>query len=262
MLLAQITDVHVGTPGSNIDRQCRTAVQLERAVQHLCRLDPLPDVVLCTGDLVDDGSPEEYATLVPLLAPLPMPCFLIPGNHDDRENLRAAFAHHGYLPRQGFLHYAVDLGPLRLIALDTLVPGEPGGRLCPERLAWLDARLAEAPERPTLVMMHHPPFSTGIERMDQMGLEGSTGMAEVIRRHPQVERILCGHLHRPIVKRFANTVASTCPSTAHQVVLDLRRPGRLSIVDEPPACQLHLWSEELGLVSHTSYITAGDSTRK
>ncbi len=224
-------------------------------------MDPLPDVVLCTGDLVDEGSPEEYAVLVPMLAALPMPCYLVPGNHDHRENLRKAFVSHSYLPRDGFLHYAVDLGPLRLIALDTHVPGAPGGQLCPERLAWLDARLSEAPDRPTVLMMHHPPFRTGIERMDEMGLEGSEGMAEVVRRHPQVERILCGHLHRPIVKRFGNTVASTCPSTAHQVVLDLRREGRLAIVDEPPACQLHLWNEGLGLVSHTSYIT-GEPARR
>jgi 3',5'-cyclic AMP phosphodiesterase CpdA len=244
----------VGVPGSNVDLQCRTAVQLERAVQHLCRLDPRPEVVLCTGDLADEGIPREYAVLAGLLAPLPMPCFIIPGNHDHRENLREAFASHGYLPKHGFLQYAVDLGPLRLIALDTLVPGAPGGRLCPERLSWLDARLAEAPGRPTLVMMHHPPFRTGIVRMDEMGLEGSEALAEIIQKHPQVERILCGHLHRPIVKRFGGTVASTCPSTAHQVVLDLRREGRLAINDDPPACQLHLWSEELGLISHTSYI--------
>jgi 3',5'-cyclic AMP phosphodiesterase CpdA len=262
VLLAQITDLHVSTPGSNIDRQCRTAARLEQALQHLSRMDPRPDAVLCTGDLVDNGKPEEYAVLAPLLASLPMPCFLIPGNHDHRENLRAAFAHHGYLPRQGFLQYTVDLGPLRLIALDTLVEDDPNlGRLGPEQLAWLDARLAEAPERPTLVMMHHPPFRTGIQRMDAMGLDGIAGMAEVIRRHPQVERIVSGHLHRPIVKRFAGTVASTCPGTAHQVVLDLRRPGRLAIVDEPPACQLHLWSEELGLVSHTSYIPAPEASR-
>ena len=258
MILAQITDLHVGTPGSYIDRQSQTAAQLERAVQHLCSLEPLPDVVLCTGDLVHDGQPEEYAVLAALLKPLPMPWFIIPGNHDDREQLRTAFSHRGYLPAQGFLCYAVDLGPLRLVALDTLVEGMPGGRLCAERLAWLDATLSEAPKQPTIVIMPPPPFRTGIRMMDDMGLEGSEGLAEVIGRHPQVERILCGHLHRPIVKRFAGTVASTCASTAHQVVLDLRQPGRLSMVAEPTVCQLHLWSPELGLVSHTSYITRGN----
>ncbi|MCP3144276.1 phosphodiesterase [Pyxidicoccus xibeiensis] len=254
MLLAQISDFHIGVAGADMDRRFDSAARLERAVQHLIRMEPRPDAVLCTGDLVNDGLPEEYARLAALLKPLPMPWYVIPGNHDDREHLRAAFAHQGYLPAQGFLHYAVELGPLRLIGLDTHVPGEPGGRLCAERLAWLEARLAEAPGRPTLVFMHHPPFATGIHRADMMGLEGSDALAAVIARHPQVERVLCGHLHRPIVKRFAGTVASTCPSTMHQVALDLGLPGRLALVPEPPACQLHLWSEASGLVSHTSYI--------
>ncbi len=150
----------------------------------------------------------------------------------------------------------MELGPLRLIGLDTNIPGAPGGKLCGERLAWLDARLAEAPERPTVVFMHHPPFRTGIHAADEMGLEGSDELAAVIGRHPQVERVLCGHLHRTILKRFSGTVASTCPSTMHQVALDLTTPGRLTLVPEPSACQLHLWSEGGGLVSHTSYIAA------
>lgn len=254
MLIAQISDLHIGTPDSDVERSSGSSAFLERAVQHLCRMEPRPDAVLCTGDLVHDGRPEEYARLAALLKPLPMPCFVIPGNHDDREQLRATFGHRGYLPAQGFIQYAVDLGPLRLIGLDTHVPGRPGGLLCGERLAWLDARLAEAPKQPTLVFMHHPPFRTGVHAMDAMGLEGAGALAEVMGRHPQVERVLCGHLHRPIVKRFAGTVASTCPSTMLQVMLDLGVPGRLAMVPEPPACQLHLWSEAAGLVTHTSYI--------
>jgi Icc protein len=256
VLLAQISDFHIGVPGGDMDRRFDSATQLERAVQHLCRMEPRPDVVLCTGDLVNDGQPEEYARLAELLKPLPMPWYAIPGNHDDREQLRAAFAHLGYLPSQGFLCYAVDAGPLRLIGLDTNIPGAPGGKLCGERRVWLAARLAEAPERPTVVFMHHPPFRTGIHPADAMGLEGADTLAEVIRRHPQVEAVLCGHLHRPIVKRFAGTVASTCPSTMHQVELDLSTPGRLALLPEPTACQLHLWTAGAGLVSHTSYIAA------
>jgi 3',5'-cyclic AMP phosphodiesterase CpdA len=254
VLVAQISDLHIGVPGSDVDRRYDTAARLERAVQHLSDLRPRPDAVLCTGDLVEEGRPDEYARLVPLLERLPMPWYVIPGNHDDREHLRAAFAHRGYLPARGFLQYTVDLGPLRLIGLDTHVPGTHGGRLCAERLEWLEARLAEAPQRPTLVFMHHPPFLTGIHRMDAMGLEGSDALAAVVGRHPQVERVLCGHLHRPIVKRFAGTVASTCPSTMYQLGLDLESPGRLALVPEPAACQLHLWSESSGLVSHTSHI--------
>jgi 3',5'-cyclic-AMP phosphodiesterase len=256
MLIAQISDTHISTAGSRNDALFRTAEHLAQAVAHLNALRPRPDLVLATGDLVEQGGLDEYRRLREILAPLAMPIFLIPGNHDDRENLLAAFPDHAYLPRSGaFLHYTVDDWPLRLVALDTLVPGESGGRLCAERLRWLEARLAEAPGRPTLVFMHHPPFATGIAAMDDMGLDGVAGLAELIRRHPQVERITCGHLHRTIVRRFAGTVACTCPATAHQIALDLPPSRRLATVMEPPACMLHLWlGDGGGLVSHVSAI--------
>ncbi len=255
MLIAQITDTHISTPDSANDRHFRTPEHLERAVAHLNRLDPRPDVVLATGDLVERGEAQEYARLRPILDRLTMPVYVVPGNHDSREQLARAFADRGYLPAQGFLHYTVEEWPVRLIGLDTHVPGEPGGRLCAERLGWLDARLAEAPDRPTLVFMHHPPFVTGMQAMDAMGLEGGQALAEVIGRHPQVERVVCGHVHRAMTRRFAGTVASTSPATAHQLALVLTPARHLAVVMEPPACALHLWlGPEAGLVSHLSVI--------
>lgn len=256
MLIAQITDTHISTPDGRNDRYFETAEHLRRAVAHVNGLAPRPDLVVATGDLVERGEVAEYGRLRELLAPLAMPVFLIPGNHDHRDHLREVFADHAYLPGGGdFLQYSIEDWPVRLVALDTLVPGKSSGRLCEARLTWLDARLAEAPARTTVVLMHHPPFATGIAAMDGMGLEGIDALAEVIRRHPQVERIVCGHLHRPIVRRFAGTVACTCPSTAHQIALDLPPARRLAAVMEPPACMLHLWLGEAGgLVSHVSVI--------
>jgi 3',5'-cyclic-AMP phosphodiesterase len=255
MLIAQITDTHISTPGSKNDLHFRTAEHLEAAVAHLNALDPRPDAVLATGDLVERGEVAEYERLRALLEPLAMPIYLIPGNHDDRANLTRVFDRHDYLPRSGPVQYAIDEWPVRLVAIDTLVPGESGGRLTPEQLTWLDTTLAAAPSRPTIVLMHHPPFKTGIVKMDEMGLDGSDAFAAVIHRHPQVERIACGHLHRSIARRFAGTIACTSPATAHQVALDLGAEGHLAMVMEPPACLLHLWlGPEQGLVTHVSVI--------
>jgi 3',5'-cyclic-AMP phosphodiesterase len=254
MVIAQITDTHIKPQGVLSYGRLDTTPYLERAVEHLLSLTPRPDVVLATGDLVDAGLPEEYRRLRELLAPLSMPVYLIPGNHDDRDALAAVFTDHAYLPRGGrFMQYVVEGHPVRLIALDTLDPGRIGGLLCAERLEWLAARLDEAPARPTLIFMHHPPFATGIATMDAHGLANAAEFANVVRRHTQIERIVAGHLHRPIQSRVGGILASTAPSTAHQVALDLEeRP--LSFTMEPPACQLHVWSAETGLVSHTSYI--------
>jgi 3',5'-cyclic-AMP phosphodiesterase len=254
VIIAQISDMHVTAEGRLAYRRVDTAGHLERAVRHLLALSPRPDAVLATGDLVDAAAPDEYARLRALLAPLPMPVYLVPGNHDDRAALAAAFPDHRYLPRTGFQHYVVDDYAVRLVVLDTVVPGEGGGMMCDARLSWLDARLREAPARPTMVVMHHPPFRTGIAFMDSLGLANADGLAAVIERHPQVERIVCGHLHRPIQRRWAGTVVQTAPSTAHQVDLNLHPDQPSGFVMEPPACLLHVWTEALGLVTHTSYI--------
>jgi Icc protein len=254
MLIAHITDTHIMSPGTLLMGIVDTASALERAVAALNHLDPSPDAIVFTGDLVESGAPVEYAHLRALLAPLHTPIFVIPGNHDAREPMREAFIGDGYLPRDGFLDFVIEDYPLRIVALDTLVPGEGGGALCSERLRWLDHILSGAQDRPTLVLMHHPPFLTGIHRMDQSGFADSAAFAEIIRGHPQIERILCGHLHRAIETRFAGTVAGTAPSTAHQIVLDIRPEARLSFAFEPPGYQLHYWREGVGLVTHTAAI--------
>ncbi|MBV9825786.1 MAG: phosphodiesterase [Alphaproteobacteria bacterium] len=252
MIVAQITDTHIVRPGERLYNRIDTADFLARAVAEINRLEPLPDVTVVTGDLVDTGAPAEYANLRELVAPLRMPVYVIPGNHDDRTALRAAFGGDGYLPEVGFLQFAVEQFPMRLIGLDTTIPGDHRGSLCAERLAWLDRTLAARPQVPTMVLMHHPPFVTGIDFMDRFGLDNAAGFAEVIARHPQVERILAGHLHRAIDRRFAGTVAGTAPSTAHQINLNLNPEGPLRFMFEPAGYQLHLCQDDGGVVTHTA----------
>jgi 3',5'-cyclic AMP phosphodiesterase CpdA len=261
MIVAQISDLHITTEGRLACGRVDTAAHLARAVAHLARLRPRVDVVLATGDLVDAGRPDEYARLRAMLAPLAAPVYVVPGNHDERDALRAAFADHRYLPARGWLQYAVDDHPLRLVGLDTLVPGEGRGELCDERLDWLEARLAES-RRPTLLFLHHPPFACGIDALDELRLRGGAErLAAIVARHPNVERVLCGHAHRPMQARWAGTVASVAPSTAHQASLDLEPGAPLAITLEPPAIALHRWHPGAGLVTHLSYVGDFDGPR-
>jgi 3',5'-cyclic AMP phosphodiesterase CpdA len=254
MLVAQISDMHIRPKGVLAMGRVDTAGYLVRAVAHLNALWPAPDVVLVTGDLVDAGMPEEYAHLRDLLEPLAMPAYVIPGNHDARDALRDGLGDHRYLPRASFLQYVVESGPLRLIALDTLTPGAPHGELCEQRLGWLEARLAES-DRPTILFMHHPPFMCGLRGFDDTRLiVGTETLAAIVRRHPNVERILCGHVHRPIQVRWAGTIASVAPSTAHQATLDLAPDAPLMYSMDPPAVALHQWRPGTGMVTHLSYV--------
>jgi 3',5'-cyclic AMP phosphodiesterase CpdA len=252
MLLCQISDLHVVAGRALAYGVVDTTSCLERCVQRIVALDPLPDLVVATGDLVDIPDARSYGLLREILAKLPLPVFVLPGNHDERQQLRAGFPDHRYLARDGeFLHYAIDEYPVRLLALDTVIPGQPGGTLCARRLRWLDERLSES-DAPTVIALHHPPFTTGIDHMDQMRLDNPAALADLVRRHPQVQRVICGHLHRPIQTLFAGTMASVCPSTAHQVALDLKPGSAARFVMEPSAFQLHLWTGQM-MVTHTAY---------
>jgi 3',5'-cyclic AMP phosphodiesterase CpdA len=255
MRIAQITDCHVTRPGKLLYGALDTAAYLARAVAALNALDPAPDLVMLTGDLVDAGSTEEYARLRLLLEPLAAPYLLLPGNHDSREAMRAAFPEHAYLAgHDGHVDYVMEENPIRLIALDSVAAGEVWGRLHPQQLRWLDRTLAAAPERPTMIFVHHPPFATGVAHMDAHPFEGADRFAAVLRRHPQVERLAAGHVHRAMQTRWAGVAATTCPSTAHQFALDLRAAAPAAYTLEPPGFQLHCRTPDGGIVTHTAAI--------
>jgi Icc protein len=256
VIIAQITDLHARPPGLMCNRVVDTNALLGRAVDALAALRPAPDVVLATGDLTDTGRDDEYRVLRRELDRLGMPIYVVPGNHDRREGLRQAFADAPYMPKEGRLSYVVDDHKVRLVALDTLIPGKTHGELGPEQLAWLDRQLAAAPERPTVVFMHHPPFPTGIGHMDAINCSDGAAMAAIIARHPQVERVVCGHHHRPIQIRWAGTIGSVAPSTAHQVTLDLAPGSPSSFHLEPPAYHLHVWVPGAGVITHQAYVGA------
>ena len=253
MLIAQITDTHITLPGKLAYAKVDTAQMLRACVSELIALDPPPDLIVHTGDLVDCGLAGEYAHLRSILAPLQTPMLAVPGNHDSREAMREAFRMEGRFPGHGFLQFEVEMGGLSFIGLDTLGAGQGAGELCAERLAWLDATLGKKPDIPTLVLMHHPPFLTGIAHMDRIGLEGRAAFSAVMRRHNQVESTLCGHVHRLIHTRVGGRIATISPSPAHQVALDLRPRGPSAFRLEPPGYMLHRWQDRQ-LVSHAAVL--------
>jgi 3',5'-cyclic AMP phosphodiesterase CpdA len=256
MLIAQLTDLHVRPHGVLANRVVETNAMLERALKHVAALDPLPDAVILSGDLVDAGLPEEYEILADLIRRyLPMPVFAVPGNHDARDAMRRGLRGlPGMAEDPDFIQYTVEHLPLRLVMLDSIVPGCSHGELCARRLAFLDRALATEPTKPTVVVLHHPPLLCGIGMMDEINLRSADAFSAIIARHPQVERVLCGHHHRPIVTRFAGTLVQVAPSVAHQVTLDFTPGAEGSLTLEPPAYLLHRWTPESGLVSHQAYV--------
>jgi 3',5'-cyclic AMP phosphodiesterase CpdA len=146
----------------------------------------------------------------------------------------------------------VDEFAVRLVVLDTVVPAEEGGALCERRLRWLDRTLTQS-DRPTIVAQHHPPFVTGLSYMDARSLANPAAEAAVIVKHPHVERVISGHYHRNMQARFAGTVATACPSTAHQLLLDLVPGADIGFTYEPSGFHLHLWNGT-EVVTHTGVV--------
>jgi 3',5'-cyclic-AMP phosphodiesterase len=235
-VLLQISDTHIG---AEWDRPETPDECVERALAAIGALRRRPDALVVSGDLTQNGAPAEYARLRELLAPLGLEPHVLPGNHDLRGPLREAFG----LPGEGAepASHVVGLGPLRLVCLDSTVPGGEGGALDEGRLDWLEGALAADRETPTVIAMHHPPLLADMPSFEAIGLapEARAGLAEVVGRHPQVARIVAGHVHRVMVAELAGRPVLTIPSTYMQTILDLDE-ARIDMAADPPGFALHV----------------------
>lgn len=254
-IIAQITDLHLRPSGLACYRVSDTNMLAERAIQAVLALSPRPDAVVVTGDLTDKDDAREYSQVRRLLRKLPMPVYVIPGNHDGSQTMRGALKDYpGVNDAPGpKIHYTAEIGAMRLIALDTHVPGKPYGELGADQLAWLSDTLSES-DRPTMIALHHPPVPTGLVNMDRIGLKDADALAEVIRPHSHIERLICGHVHRPITASFAGKTLTIAPSTAHQVVLDFDPDAAAQFNFDPSAFYIHKYVEGFGLVTHTAFV--------
>ena len=252
MLIAHISDLHIAEDGQNAYGEVPTAQNLACCVAHINQLQPSVDLVLVTGDITYAGLQSEAELAAELLGKLSAPYYIIPGNHDDRAVLRSVFEQRGCpATADNFINYVVDNFPLCCIALDTTVPGEPGGEVCAERAAWLEEQLERTAGRPTLIFMHHPPVKCGVLETDEDGFVGADLLGAVIEKYPNIERILRGHIHLTTHVRWRGTVISTAASMGLQLLLDLTLKLPSSFYKDAPCYQLHYWSPDRQLISHT-----------
>jgi Icc protein len=239
--IAQISDLHIKPQGVLAYGRVDTAKALERCIAILNEFEPAPDFVVISGDLADTPTPEEYHHLKRLLTRLKLPFAGIPGNHDSRDMMRAAFPDGAYAFPSGPLNQKIEAGGLDLLLLDSSVASKPHGELEPATLQWLDAALASHADRPALLFLHHPPFIAGIWHMDRQNLLNAGELAAIIRRHPRVGLIATGHVHRAALTTFVGVPATICPAPNHAVDLDLAQLREPSFKVEPPAFHLHCW---------------------
>ncbi|PKO35530.1 MAG: phosphodiesterase [Betaproteobacteria bacterium HGW-Betaproteobacteria-7] len=242
MRIVQLSDLHL-RPGrlySGIDPWAAWGLALDR----LATLVPAADLLLLTGDLADDGHPDTYRQLAESLLASRFQFAVLPGNHDHRAELRAAFAgqpwSHPELACQ-----RVDCGEFTLLLIDSMIPGEEGGVFAEGQLAWLDSRCPG--DRRVLLAMHHPPLAVGIAGMDAIACAGGERLAAWLADWPNVEAVLCGHVHRLVFGSLAGRPVITAPSTVHQVALG---EGPLAYTTEPGGLLVHDWLPGQALRTH------------
>lgn len=257
MLIAQLTDTHVLAPGvpdrDGVDHNRR----LREAITSINAERPRPDLVLATGDMTNDGEPEELTELVRMLGEIEAPLALIPGNHDEQVSFRASFDMPWADPNH--LSWTLDVGPVSVIGLDCTVPGRGYGLFDADRADWLATAARATADRPTLLALHHPPFRSGITLMDGLMLRNAEAFIAAVAAAPHIRRVVCGHLHRPataVLGAPASVVVSSCPATVSHPALDLDPDGEFRIIDDPVGYQLHRYTDGEWL-THTRYVATG-----
>lgn len=259
MIIAQITDFHVGFKGPQ--RACENAVRLEQTLEAMEELGRKPDLILATGDLVEHPETWAYEMLKESLSNISVPIHFLMGNHDAREPFRKVFPKSEF--NDGFLQYTIDNNPVRIIALDTLDPGHHGGAFCQRREQWLKSELDKDTETPTLIAMHHPPINTGIawltaERNDTWVVRLRT----LLSQYNNIVHMIAGHIHRSIYTQFAGTTISVSEAVAPQVKLELKeidahqQDNRDLIVRSRPVFSLHHW-DGFTMTSHSETTELG-----
>jgi 3',5'-cyclic-AMP phosphodiesterase len=250
MIIAQISDTHLALDSSDTDRRIS---DFERTVADLNALDPAPDVIVHTGDIVHNGRVDEYNRAAAILAKAPAPVYVLPGNKDDRGNLRAAFAKHGYLdPASPFIDYAVDDYPVKLVALDTLRPGGNKGGFCDERIARLTELIEAETAKPIAVFTHHPPFEVmvGPERIHFENPEVMERLHRALQRSGRVTAVFSGHVHRA-----AEGLVGSIPASVVQcIATTLRRGDYPPHMKTCPVYQVHRFDPAWGFANETRIV--------
>jgi 3',5'-cyclic-AMP phosphodiesterase len=243
--ILQISDPHTVIPPNLVSNTLDTFAILRSAIDTILarwELFDTIDAVVVTGDITDTGDLAGYRAFRDQIERLPVPYFLIPGNHDLRDPMRNCFNDMPFMPPRGKINWAHDLNGLRLIGLDTLIPQQGGGILDPETLDFLAEAVRDGGTNPLLIAMHHPPFQTGLWFMDQIGLEGVDPLGRILATAKGEIRIICGHVHSTHIGTVGGHTAVSAPSIVSAFRADFRLDAPVGFATGPSGYMVHDWT--------------------
>lgn len=244
--LLHVSDTHLLAGGALLGGRFNVAANLERTLERIRTMQPRPDAIIVTGDLTDLGEPDAYVSLraqfEPVAAEVGAPLIWVAGNHDERPAMREHLLDEA--PTEEPITGVWNLGGLRIIALDSTVPGWHHGDLDDAQLEWLRAELATRAPLGTILALHHPPLPSHIPFFDILELRNQAAFADAIRG-TDVRAILAGHLHYSTSGTFAGIPVSVASATCY--TMDLARPDlEVNGMDAGQAFHLvHVWDDTI-----------------
>ncbi len=252
LIVAQLTDTHLfATPDQEM-MGVKTAETFQQVLEHLKKLNPQPDIILLTGDLSQDETPESYQYLKQELTPLNIPTYWIPGNHDNLLTLQQNLTGDPIDSEKFF-----QVGSWQFILLNSVIPGRTDGELSETQLTQLDQQLQKTINLPTVVALHHHPLQIQSEIMDQYCLQNAPEFLLIISRYPQVKFVIFGHIHQEFQQKYQDVDYLGTPSTCLQL---LPQQPEIVIVQTPPGFRLFYlnadgtWKTQIHRVHSNSFL--------
>ena len=245
--ILQISDTHIAKNGELISECLDSVSALRRLVLRIAEVQlevGQIDAILVSGDISDDGSAESYEIFKSILKPLDLPMFVVPGNHDKRLEFRNAFSGLGYLPETGKLNWHKSLGFVDLIGLDTLIEEQGGGELDETTLTFLETKLNSLDNQPIVLILHHPPFKSGIKFMDSIGLIGGCErLTDILSSFSGNLILVCGHIHRNVSTIIGGHSVISSPSVCSSFLYNIHNDAPVGFLKQEGGMLLHQFSE-------------------
>jgi len=252
MIIAQISDTHISLSSQSSSQQL---LDFETVIFDINSLDPQPDLIIHSGDIVQNGLMEEYAEATRILSKAKAPVYVMAGNKDDRRNIKKSFGEENYLSvNSEFIEYEINDFSIKVIILDTLNKNSNKGHFCDLRRKNLVKMINSETVKPIVVLMHHPPceINVGPDIFHFDNLNAMADLCQTLQRSDRVISIFCGHVHRSTTGQIANIPVTVATAVATQIRWG-NYPAHLAKI---PIYNLHRYHQDWGFITETRIANA------